>query len=100
VLGLEDGRGVKEEGGVVPEVDDDAVSLSRRDDAEEPEPGIGWSAEGVPVINIKYIDKDLRARPLYLKTKLNGKPVKCLQVYIFTSKESNKLPHVTTITVT
>jgi hypothetical protein len=54
VLGLDDGRGVKEEGGVVPEVDDDAVSLSRRDDAEEPEPGIGWSAEGVPVINTKY----------------------------------------------
>lgn len=45
---------MKEEGGFVPEVDDDAVSLSRRDDTDEPEPGIGWSAEGVPVINTKY----------------------------------------------
>jgi hypothetical protein len=48
-LGLDDDRGVYGEEAVVPEVDDDAVSLSRRDDAELPDPGIGLSAEGVPV---------------------------------------------------
>jgi hypothetical protein len=47
-LGLEDGRGVYGEEPVVPEVADDAVSLSRREDAEFVDPGIGLSAEGVP----------------------------------------------------